>query len=184
MLRKKLLLMGLLVGAQFALPAMAQEVEGPSDLDVTLNVVEDSQDVQDLINNIELPAEAREYVQETLEAVRAVVTAAENGDITSEEEAEAMVMERMTRTRELMSNAALSADAASEEALRSAEVAREAVEEAVKNALNGAEMQGLIEQMMQDILNNLPDDVKSQLPEDLDAIVGEAMNDQPGDPES
>lgn len=184
MLRKKWLLMGLLVTAPFALPAVAQEVEAPSDLDVTLTVVDESEEVQDLINNIELPAEAREFVQETLEAVRAVVTAAQNGEITTEEEAEAMVMETMARSQELMANAALSADAANEEALRSAEVTREAVEEAVKNALNGAEMQGVIEQMMQDILNNLPDDVKNQLPADMDAIIGEALNSQSGGAES
>ncbi|MFC6634162.1 hypothetical protein [Microbulbifer taiwanensis] len=184
MLRKKLLVMGILVGAQLAVPALAQEVENPSDLDVTLTVVEDSQDVEDVLNNIELPPDVREYAEETMEAVKAIVTAAQNGDIKSEEEAEAMVLEVMARSREIAASARQSADAASEEAQRSVEMAREAVEEAVKNALSGADMQGLIEQMMQDILGNLSDDVRNQLTADLDAIIEQNRENLPEDPES
>lgn len=184
MLRKKLLLMGILVGAQFSLPALSQEAETQSDLDVTLTVVDESENVEDLLNNIELPPEAREIAEETMEAVKAVVTAARNGDIKSEEEAEALVQEAMARSQELMANASLSADAANEEALRAAEATREAVEEAVKNALAGADVEGLIEQMMRDILENLPDGVRSQLPADLDTLFDEARNNLPQDPES
>jgi len=184
MLRKKLLLMGILVGAQLAVPALSQEVESASDLDVTLTVVDDSENVEDLLNNIELPPEAREIAAETMEAVKAVVAAARNGDINNEEQAEAMVQEAMARSRELMANASLSAEAASEEALRAAEVTREAVEEAVKNALSGADVEGLIEQMMRDILENLPDDVRSQLPANFDTLFDEARNNLPQDAES
>lgn len=183
MLRKKLLLMGILVGAQFSLPALSQETEVPSDLDVTLTVVDESENVEDVLNNLELPPEAREFAEETMEAVKAVVTAARNGDIKSEEEAEAIVREAMTRSEELMASASLSADAANEEALRAAEATREAVEEAVKNALAGADVEGLIEQMMQDILESLPEDVRSQMP-DLDALLEEARNSLPQEPES
>lgn len=194
MLSKKLLLLGFLASAHFAFPALAQEapetaepedvVEEPSDLDVTLTVVEDSEDVQDLINDLELPPEAHEIAQETWEAVKEVITAAENGDITTEEEAEVVVQEAMARSREMAANARLSANAASEEAMRSAEAAREAAEEAVKNALSEMDMNGDIEQMMQEILDNLPDDIRSQLPDNLDSMLEQAGSGLPENPES
>lgn len=194
MLSKKLLLLGFLASAPFAFPALAQEapetaepedvVEEPGDLDVTLSVVEDSEDVRDLINDLELPPEAHEIAQETWEAVKEVITAAENGDITTEEEAEAVVQEAMARSREIAANARLSANAASEEAMRSAEVAREAAEEAVKNALSEMDMNGDIEQMMQEILDNLPDDIRSQLPDNLDTMLEQAGSGLPENPES
>lgn len=184
MLRNKLLTLGVIVGAQLSLPAFAQEVDAPSDLDVTLTVVEDTQDVQDVLNNIELPPDMREVAEETMAAVMAAVNAAQNGDVHSKEEAEALVKEAMARSRDLIANARFSADAASEDAQRTAEVAREAVEEALKNALSGADMQGVIAQMMQDILANLPDDIRSQLTIDVDALIEQARQATQQDPDS
>lgn len=189
MLNRKLLILGLLAAAPVALPLQAQEapelpdtVEDPTDLDVTLTVVDSAEDARDLINNLELPPEAQDIAQQTVELVRDVITAAENGDITSEEEAQAMVEEAMARSREMAADANLSANAASEEAVRSAETAREAAEEAVKNALSEMDANGDAEQMMQEILDNLPDDISSRLPDNLQTMMESAGDSLPEDP--
>ncbi|SHF76499.1 hypothetical protein SAMN04487965_2645 [Microbulbifer donghaiensis] len=182
MSRKKLLAFGFLLGAPLAIPALAQQAGNPSDLDVTLTVVEDAESVEDVLNSIELPPDIREAAEETLAAVMAAVSAAQRGDVKSKEDAEALVREAVARSSELAANARLSADAASEDAQRAAEVAREAVEEAVKNALSGADMQGVIEQMMQDILNSLPDDIRNQLTLDLDSLIDQAKQGLPPAP--
>lgn len=184
MSKKQLLALGLIVGAQLSMPALSQEVASPSDLDVTLTVVEETENVEDVLNNIELPPEMREVAEETMAAVMAAVSAAQNGEVKNKEEAEALVREAMARSSELAASARLSADAATEEAQRAAEVAREAVEEAVKNALSGADMQGVIEQMMQDILSSLPDDIRNQLTIDMDALIDQAQQNRPQAPDT
>lgn len=184
MSKKELLALGLIVGAQLSMPALSQEAERPSDLDVTLTVVEDTENAQDVLNNIELPPDMREVAEETMAAVMAAVNAAQNGEVKDREAAEVLLREAMARSGELAANARLSADAASEEAQRAAEVAREAVEEAVKNALSGADMQGVIEQMMQDILSSLPEDIRSQLTIDMNSLIDQAQQNRPQPPDT
>ncbi|WP_323845839.1 hypothetical protein [Microbulbifer magnicolonia] len=181
MFRKEVLAVGVWIGAQLSMPALAQEVEAPSELDVTLTVVEETEQARDLLNNIELPPDTREFVEEKMADLMTAVSAAQNGDAKSREDIEVMMQEAMTRSLEMADNARLSADAASEEAQRAAEVAREAVEEAVKNALSGADIQGVIEQMMQDILSNLPDDIRNEMDLDIDAIIERARQNLPDD---
>ncbi|SFC36547.1 hypothetical protein SAMN05660479_01606 [Microbulbifer thermotolerans] len=177
MLRKKLLIAGVFFGTCCSLPAMSQEVpEAGGELDVTLTVIEDSEDVQDLINNIELPPQAEAIAEETMAAVMETLKAAETVGEKSDAEREAMIREALARSQELIANASASADIANEEALRAAEATREIIEEAVKSALSGAELDGLIDQMMQDIIDSLPDDIKSELPEDLDEMLDEVRN--------
>jgi DNA-directed RNA polymerase subunit F len=181
-LQKSLLAIGIGVCAQFALPTIAQEVE--SDLDITLTVVEETQNVQDVLNEIELPEGVREMAEQQLAAVMAAVNAARSDESISAEETEAIVRDAMARSSEMIASARLSADAANANAQLATEAAREAVEEAVKNALSGADINDSIRQMMQDIFDNLPDDVRSQLPADLDALFDQALDSLPDDPES
>lgn len=180
MMRKKLLVLGLAAGSYLALPgALAQDAETQPDLDITLSVVEDTQDAQDLLNSIELPPELQEMAEQQLAAVMAAVEAArQKGDQQGSHsgETEAIVAEALARSRETTANNIESANAAVADAQLAAEAAREAIEEAVKNGLTGAEVEGIIEQMMQDILASLPEDIREQMPADIGSIIEDARN--------
>ncbi|MCA0892501.1 hypothetical protein [Microbulbifer agarilyticus] len=140
------------------------------DSDVTLQVVEDAQSVEDLLNSIELPEEVRELAEQRLAAALAAIKAAReaspsnadevpgSNEVSSDvaERREAMLAEMAERRGEMMADAQNAALAANEQAQQAVESAREAVEEALKNGLTSDEMQGMIEQMVQDILGSLP----------------------------
>ncbi|GAB2893997.1 hypothetical protein ACCI51_10995 [Microbulbifer echini] len=162
-------------------PLMAQEM--PEDLDVTLTVVEEDQDALDVVNNIELPPDLQEIAEETMAAVMEAMASSGMGAEHSEE-IEAKMHEAIARHQEIMASARLSAEAAREEAMRTAEVARENIEEAVKSAMNGADIQGVIEQMMQDILSSLPVDIRDQISMELDGILGQVQEDLPDGPDA
>ncbi|MBY6210012.1 hypothetical protein KUV95_00455 [Microbulbifer agarilyticus] len=180
-------LVGLAVGAlSFSSVAAAQQEvaapdEGPAldvqadvvDPDVTLQVVEDAQSVEDLLNSIELPEEVRELAEQRLAAALAAIKAAReaspsnadevpgsnevSSDVAERREAMLAEMAEMAERRgEMMADAQNAALAANEQAQQAVESAREAVEEALKNGLTSDEMQGMIEQMVQDILGSLP----------------------------
>ncbi|MBY6190010.1 hypothetical protein KUV22_06210 [Microbulbifer agarilyticus] len=134
------------------------------DPDVTLQVVEEAQSVEDLLNSIELPEEVRELAEQRLAAALAAIKAAREASPSNSDEMpsdvaerrEAMLAEMAERRGEMMADAQNAALAANEQAQQAVESAREAVEEALKNGLTSDEMQGMIEQMVQDILGSLP----------------------------
>ncbi|WP_445365412.1 hypothetical protein ACJJJB_20670 [Microbulbifer sp. ANSA001] len=179
MWKKGLLAVGITAAVLHAGSVMGQDM--PSDLDLTLTVVEETEDALDVMNNIELPPNLQEIAEETMAAVMAAVAAAREEGGRESEELEGIVNEAMARHQELIANARLSAEAAREEALRAAETAREGIEEAVKSALSGAEIQGVIEQMMQDILDSLPADIREQITVDLNALFEQARENLPED---
>ncbi|MFA0811446.1 hypothetical protein [Microbulbifer epialgicus] len=182
MWKQGLLAAGIAAGVLGFVPAVGQEV--PQDLEVTLSVVEETEDVIDVVNNIELPPDMQAIAEETMAAVMAAVAAAQEGGGENSAEIEAMMRDALARHQEMATNARLSAEAAREEALRTAEAARENIEEAVKSALSGAEIQGVIEQMMQDILGSLPEDIREQITVDFDSIFDRAQENFPEAPET
>ncbi|MFI2811933.1 MULTISPECIES: hypothetical protein [Microbulbifer] len=190
MLRKNLLVLGLATGACLALPAHAQEVESQADLDVTMSVVEDAQDAQDVLNSIELPPELREVAEQQMAAILAAMEAARAGESSGEDQAsldpetQARFAEALERSREMAASNTAAANAAVADAQLAAEAAREAIEEAVKNGLTGAEVEGIIDQMMQDILNSLPEDVREQMPADINTLIEEAKGTTTDTPET
>ncbi|WP_444883543.1 hypothetical protein [Microbulbifer sp. PSTR4-B] len=181
MWKQGLLAAGVAAAVMYSGPLLAQEA--PEDLDVTLTVVEEGQDAQDVVNNIELPPDMQEVAEETIAAVMEAVAATGQG-AEHNEEIEARMREALTRHQELIANARLSAEAAREEALRTAEVARESIEEAVKSAMNGADIQGVIEQVMQDILSSLPADIRDQISMELDGMFEQAQDNLPDGPDA
>ncbi|AQQ66496.1 hypothetical protein Mag101_01675 [Microbulbifer agarilyticus] len=165
------------------------------DPDVTLQVVEDAQSVEDLLNSIELPEEVRALAEQRLAAALAAIKAAReaspsnadevpsSGEVSSEvaERREAMLAEMAERRGEMMANAQNAALAANEQAQQAVESAREAVEEALKNGLTSDEMQGMIEQMVQDILGSLPADAGADMSE-VDTLLESLRGDVAAEP--
>ncbi|GAB2511188.1 hypothetical protein [Microbulbifer agarilyticus] len=202
-------LVGLAVGAlSFSSVTAAQQEaaapdKGPAldvqadvvDPDVTLQVVEDAQSVEDLLNSIELPEEVRALAEQRLAAALAAIKAAReaspsnaddapsSSEVSSEvaERREAMLAEMAERRGEMMANAQNAALAANEQAQQAVESAREAVEEALKNGLTSDEMQGMIEQMVQDILGSLPADAGADMSE-VDALLESLRGDVAAEP--
>ncbi|WP_444920796.1 hypothetical protein ACJJID_18940 [Microbulbifer sp. CnH-101-G] len=181
MWKKGLIAASVAAAVMYTSPLMAQEAA--EDLDVTLTVVEEGQDAQDVVNNIELPPDLQEVAEETIAAVMEAVAASGQGAEHSEE-IEARMREAIARQHEVITSARLSAEAAREEALRTAEAARENIEEAVKSAMNGADIQGVIEQVMQDILSSLPEDIREQITMDLDGLFEQVQDDLPDGPDA
>ncbi|MCK7598897.1 hypothetical protein M0G74_16610 [Microbulbifer sp. CAU 1566] len=168
----------------------AVEAAEMADLDITLQVIEDTESAQDLLNNIELPDEVREIAEQklaaALAAIKAMREAQPGGQVPSGDSAassEAMLAEMAERRAELMNNAQNSALAANEQAQQAVESAREAVEEALKNGLTNAEMQGMIEQMMQDILGVLPEEARGSMG-DVDTLLDSLRGDVASEPVS
>lgn len=205
--KKKLLARALMLAAwiPLAAPVVAQQddaaqVESPqvetqidtvaieeaAELDITLQVVEDAQSAEDLLNNIELPDDVRELAEQKLAAVLAALKAAREaqpGDA-NRADREALLSEMEARSAEMMAGAQNSALAANEQAQQAMEFAREVVEEALKNGLTNADMEGMIEQMMQDMLGALPEGAAGNTNMDVDVLLDSLRGDGAGEGES
>lgn len=181
-----------------AVPMSAPALAGDSDaaeLDVTMTVVDADDTAEDVVNVIELPEGASEVAKEaaafglkTANAARGAIGNGVSGDAEERieatagrgmtaEEVEAIIAEARARGE----NAVADAEAAAAAAQENANAAHEAAEEALKNALSGADFPGSRADV-QDILDNLPDDVKEHLPENIESIIENARDRKPETP--
>lgn len=186
---KAWMVLGLIATGPLSGTALANDTEVNADLDIDVSVVDADATAADAINVIELPEAANNMAAEAAAEglVRAnTAIAAHEGDAEEAraelraagklkaEEIAALVADAMARSEAAIADA----NAAALSAQENAAAAREAAEEALKNALSGAGYEGSMADV-QAIIDNLPEDVKDRLPVDLEDILERVMDMDP-----
>ena len=180
--------LGLIAATSISGTVLANEVDVNADLDVEVSVVDAEDTAADAINMIELPEAASAMAEEAAAKGLEVANAAIAGNVDSEEaraelraagklkaeEIAALIADAMARSETAIADA----NAAALSAQENAAAAREAAEEALKNALSGADYEGSMADV-QAIIDNLPQDVKDRLPVDLESLLERAMDFDP-----
>ncbi|MBB5211379.1 hypothetical protein [Microbulbifer hydrolyticus] len=180
--------LGLIAAAPISGTALANDVDVNADLDVDVSVVDAEATAADAINLIELPEAASSIAADAaaagLETAQAAIAASADGEEAQAEvraagklkaeEVAALIADAMAQSEAAIAEA----NAAALSAQENAAAAREAAEEALKNALSGADYEGSMADV-QAIIDNLPQDVKDRLPVDLDSLLERVMDFDP-----